>query len=101
MKQSGISPTRIKDWSHRLTAFDKVSLGGDNFRSMAVLLENIRFAPDECLRLLRWQGNAQSLQSLEAGGKRASAAARGCARYSRGLGDCPARWAWRFIPRVR
>jgi len=37
---------------------------------MAVLLENIRFAPDECLRLLRWQGNARSLQSLEAGGRR-------------------------------
>ena len=37
---------------------------------MAVLLENIRFAPDECLRLLRWQGNARTLQSLEAGGRR-------------------------------
>jgi len=37
---------------------------------MAALLENIRFAPDECLRLLRWQGNARSLQSLEAGGRR-------------------------------
>lgn len=36
---------------------------------MAVLLENIRFAPDECLRLLRWQGNARSLISLEAGGR--------------------------------
>jgi len=36
---------------------------------MSVLLENICFAPGECLRLLRWQGNAQSLQSLEAGGK--------------------------------
>lgn len=41
----------------------------DNFRVMAVLLENICFAPDECLRLLRWQGNARSLQSLEAGGR--------------------------------
>ena len=40
---------------------------------MAVLLENIRFAPDECLRLLRWQGNARTLQSLEAGGRRAAA----------------------------
>jgi AraC-like DNA-binding protein len=40
---------------------------------MAVLLENIRFAPDECLRLLRWQGNARTLQSLEAGGRRTSA----------------------------
>jgi AraC-like DNA-binding protein/mannose-6-phosphate isomerase-like protein (cupin superfamily) len=36
---------------------------------MAVLLENIRFAPDECLRLLRWQGNARSLLSMEAGGR--------------------------------
>ena len=35
---------------------------------MAVLLENIRFASGECLRLLRWQGNARSLQSLDAGG---------------------------------
>jgi AraC-like DNA-binding protein/mannose-6-phosphate isomerase-like protein (cupin superfamily) len=34
---------------------------------MAVLLENVRFAQGECLRLLRWQGNARSLQSLEAG----------------------------------
>jgi len=40
---------------------------------MSVLLENIRFAPDECLRLLHWQGNARSLQSLEAGGRRISA----------------------------
>ena len=46
---------------------------GDNFRVMAVLLENICFAPDECLRLLRWQGNARSLQSLEAGGRRVAA----------------------------
>jgi AraC-like DNA-binding protein len=45
----------------------------DNFRAMAVLLENICFAPDECLRLLRWQGNARSLQSLEAGGRRVAA----------------------------
>jgi len=39
---------------------------GDNIRAMAVLLENIRFAPGKCLRLLHWQGNARSLQSLEA-----------------------------------
>jgi hypothetical protein len=32
---------------------------------MAVLLENIRFAPDENLRLLRWRGNARSLPSLK------------------------------------
>ena len=42
---------------------------GDNFRLMDVLLENIRFASDECLRLQRWQGNARSLQSFEAGGR--------------------------------
>ncbi len=36
---------------------------------MAVLLEDIRFAPDECLRLLRWQGSSRSLLSLEAGGR--------------------------------
>lgn len=36
---------------------------------MAVLLENIRFAPGESLRLLRWQGNARTLLSLEAGGR--------------------------------
>jgi AraC-like DNA-binding protein len=40
---------------------------------MAVLLENIRFAPDECMRLLRWQGSARTLQSLEAGGRRTAA----------------------------
>ena len=35
---------------------------------MAVLLENIHLAPDECLRLLRWQRNAETLMALEAGG---------------------------------
>jgi len=44
---------------------------------MAVLLENIRFAPDECLRLLRWQGNARTLQSPEAGGRRTAATGLG------------------------
>ena len=38
-------------------------------RRMSILLENIRFAPDECLRLLHWQGNARTLQCLEAGGR--------------------------------
>jgi hypothetical protein len=32
---------------------------------MNVLLENICFALDECLRLLRWQVDSRSLQSLE------------------------------------
>ncbi|MFA6546816.1 MAG: AraC family transcriptional regulator [Limisphaerales bacterium] len=44
---------------------------------MAVLLENIHFAPGESLRLLRWRGNAQSLQSLEAGGRRTAASGVG------------------------
>jgi hypothetical protein len=46
---------------------------GDIFRVMTVLLENICFAPDECLRLLRWQVNALSMQSLEAEGRRVEA----------------------------
>jgi hypothetical protein len=86
MKQSGISPTRIKDWSHRLTAFDKARLGGDNFRSMAVLLENIRFAPDECLRLLRWKGKC-AIAAIPRSGRKAR------------LGSCSRMrsvqsWAW-------
>ena len=52
-------------------------ISGDNFRVMTILLENICFAPDECLRLLRWQGNARSLQSLEAGGRRVAASGVG------------------------
>jgi hypothetical protein len=44
-------------------------ISGDNFRAMTILLENICFAPDECLRLLRRQGDARSLLSLEAGGR--------------------------------
>jgi len=38
---------------------------------MAVLLENIHLASDECLRLPRWQRNAETLESLEAGGRTA------------------------------
>jgi len=44
---------------------------GDNFRAMAVLLGNIRLAPDEGRRLLRWQRNAETLMALEAGGRAA------------------------------
>jgi AraC-like DNA-binding protein len=40
---------------------------------MAILLENICFAPGECSRLLSWQGTAESLHLLEAGGKRVAA----------------------------
>ena len=36
---------------------------------MAVLLESIRFAPGELLRLLRWDGNARIPLALEAGGR--------------------------------
>jgi len=38
---------------------------------MAVLLGNIRLAPDEGRRLLRWQRNAETLMALEAGGRAA------------------------------
>lgn len=55
---------------------------GDNFRVMTVLLENICFAPDECLRLLRWQVNALSMQSLEAGGRRVAAKGMGVRWHS-------------------
>ncbi|MEP6669165.1 MAG: AraC family transcriptional regulator [Chthoniobacter sp.] len=37
---------------------------------MGILLENIRFAPGECFRLLRWQGKSHTLESREAGGRR-------------------------------
>jgi hypothetical protein len=40
---------------------------------MAILLENICFAPGEWSRLLSWQGTAESLHLLEAGGKRVAA----------------------------
>ncbi|MCF6313795.1 MAG: AraC family transcriptional regulator [Verrucomicrobiales bacterium] len=36
---------------------------------MSLLLEKIEFTQNECLRLLRWQGNAQTLESLEANGR--------------------------------
>jgi AraC-like DNA-binding protein len=42
----------------------------DNFREMAVVLENIRFAPGECLRLLCWHGHSEKLELLQAGGRR-------------------------------
>ncbi len=49
----------------------------DNFRLVTVLHEKICFAPDECFRLLHWQGNARSLLSLEAGGRTAPQAGIG------------------------
>ena len=55
---------------------------GDIFRVMTVLLENICFAPDECLLLLRWQVNALSMQSLEAGGRRVKAKGMGVRWHS-------------------
>ena len=49
---------------------------------MAVLLENIHLAPDECLRLLRWQRNAETLMALEAG---AHTAMSGSLRFMCGM----------------
>lgn len=50
---------------------------GDNFREMAVVLENIRFAPGECLRLLCWHGHSEKLELLQAGGRKVPAAGVG------------------------
>jgi AraC-like DNA-binding protein len=44
---------------------------------MAVLFENIRFAAGESLRLLRWQGNASTLDTLEALGRSSTASGIG------------------------
>ena len=49
---------------------------------MAVLLESIRFAPGELLRLLRWDGNARVPLALEAGGRTAPEAGMGSRWHS-------------------
>jgi AraC-like DNA-binding protein/mannose-6-phosphate isomerase-like protein (cupin superfamily) len=49
---------------------------------MAVLLESIRFAPGELLRLLRWDGDARVPLALEAGGRIASEAGMGSRWHS-------------------
>lgn len=49
---------------------------------MPVLLENIRFAQGELLRLLRWEGNARVLLALDADGRSASVVGMGSRWHS-------------------
>lgn len=49
---------------------------------MAVLLENIRFAQGELLRLLRWEGDARALLALESDGRTAAEVGMGSRWHS-------------------
>ena len=54
---------------------------------MSLLHENIRFASDECFRLLRWEDNTENLEMLEAGGHRVAVPGMG--------------WRWHHHPEVQ
>lgn len=67
------SPRPISKTARIVSTDREISRSDDTFEAMALLFENVRFAPDECCRLLSWQGNARSLLSREAGGHTAPA----------------------------